>query len=199
MSLVKVRHDYLDLRVPIAITEIQWRNSDDATIVTGTLHHQIRKYSTKQQRRPVFDGSFGEHPIKALALNSLGNEAVASDTTGGLFSVDLGSGKVTGRFNGVSGAVSQVYRCIKSDHVVTIGVDRKLRIFEANNQRRIKKEVYLKQRLQCMAVTESDDEDDSEESHSEPIEGSLEDDLCDLETADDEESIDMNKRKQMDR
>jgi hypothetical protein len=48
-----------------------------------------------------------------------------------------------GKFRGIAGAVTDIYICQNSQLVVTVGVDRKLRIFELEGQRRLVKEVWI--------------------------------------------------------
>ncbi|KAJ8325790.1 Ribosome biogenesis protein nsa1 (NOP7-associated protein 1) [Batrachochytrium dendrobatidis] len=150
-----VKHDFLDMRAPVWITEIQWIGKDSPTrLVTGTGHHQVRIYDTKLQRRPILDVNVGEHPIKNIAIGSDELDIICADTTGQMTVIHGKSGVVSGKFLGIAGAVTQVVCCVDNDTVVTIGIDRKLRLFERSGKRRITKEVYLKQRLTAMVVDE---------------------------------------------
>ncbi|KAJ1342916.1 hypothetical protein BSLG_002573 [Batrachochytrium salamandrivorans] len=158
-----VRNDFLDMRVPVWVTEIQWIGTNSPTcLAIGTGYHQVRKYDTSQQRRPILDVTIGEHPIKTLATDPNGLDIIFADTTGQMMAIDGQTGKLTGKFLGIAGAVTQVVRCLDDDVVVSIGIDRKMRLFEGSGKRRITKEVYLKQRLSALLVDELwQDEDDA--------------------------------------
>jgi WD40 repeat protein len=58
----------LDLRVPVAITDVHFASADGTRLITGTAHHQVRVYDTKAARRPVLDVSVGAYPVKSLAV-----------------------------------------------------------------------------------------------------------------------------------
>ncbi|KAH6560055.1 hypothetical protein BASA50_003206 [Batrachochytrium salamandrivorans] len=162
-SAKNVRNDFLDMRVPVWVTEIQWIGTNSPTcLAIGTGYHQVRKYDTSQQRRPILDVTIGEHPIKTLATDPNGLDIIFADTTGQMMAIDGQTGKLTGKFLGIAGAVTQVVRCLDDDVVVSIGIDRKMRLFEGSGKRRITKEVYLKQRLSALLVDELwQDEDDA--------------------------------------
>jgi len=65
-----VPNDFLDLQVPIWVTDLGFLPSQgaQARVAVGTGYHQVRLYDTKAQRRPVLSFDFGESPVSALAV-----------------------------------------------------------------------------------------------------------------------------------
>ena len=60
----------LGLRVPVWITCIQWASLENYhEIVIGTGYRHVRKYNTKNQKKPLVSFEVGAHPVKALALS----------------------------------------------------------------------------------------------------------------------------------
>ncbi|KAI8918063.1 hypothetical protein BC831DRAFT_131309 [Entophlyctis helioformis] len=167
------------MRVPVWITEIQWL-SDDTTmrLVTGTGHHQVRVYDTVKQRRPTLDVSVGDHPIKTIGVNASKSEFVLADTTSNMTSIDAKTGKVTGRFSGIAGAVTQTVYCTSHDYVISVGVDRKLRLFEGSGRHRMVKEIYLKQRLTALLVDEDWTPESDEAAHAAAAAGASESEIA---------------------
>ncbi|KAI8903765.1 WD40-repeat-containing domain protein, partial [Gorgonomyces haynaldii] len=152
-----VKNDFLDMRVPIWITVIEWTGKD--TLYTGTGYHQIRSYDMKQ-RRPLHSFEIGEHPIKALAVRE--KDVVCSDTTGQVWSVDK-TGKLLGSYRGIAGAVTQLQVSEKLKQLVTVGADRYCRVFELEGQRRLVTSTYLKQRLTALVIAELEEQEEEDE------------------------------------
>ena len=69
-SFLQVRNDFLDLHVPVWVTDIGFlpNQGSQSKITVGTGYHQVRLYDTKTQRRPVLSVDFAESPISALAV-----------------------------------------------------------------------------------------------------------------------------------
>lgn len=168
-----VPHDWLDMQVPIWITDLQWLASpadasfDEPTaklvgeynLVSSTGYHQIRLHNTLK-KVPTASYNHGEHPIKTLQVSGSDEDFVVGDTTGLAWSLKK-SGEALGSFRGISGAVGDIHVCSAADYIVTVGIDRQLRVFEASGKRRLVQIVlyyfiqsYLKQRLTSLIVDE---------------------------------------------
>ncbi|TPX59814.1 hypothetical protein PhCBS80983_g02190 [Powellomyces hirtus] len=157
-----VKNDFLNIRVPVWITEILFLDSSETRIMTGTGHHQIRVYDTAKARRPIININVGTHPIRAIAASHVENaedeivKAVVSDTTGQLMQINVDlqgtSAKVAGKYAGLSGAVTDVAIPKGTGTVVTVGLDRFVKVFELEDDRKLVSKVYLKQRLNCVLV-----------------------------------------------
>lgn len=142
-----VKNDYLDMRVAVWITSLSWMEEQ---VVVGTGYGQLRIYDMKQ-KRPVLDVKIATHPIKTLLVS--GSEILLSDTLGNLSAYSV-KGDLLGKYKGIAGEVTAV--AALGDFVISAGLDRKLRIFEAKGERRLVKEVYLKQKL--TSIVALDDE-----------------------------------------
>lgn len=151
LNFTQVQNDYLDMRVPVWITDIQWLDSTSASkIMTATGYGHVRTYSTSQ-RKPLSSfnttklsgtrnetqngANYDTHPIKSITLTK--NEFIVSDTIGTVSVHDAATGVLKGALRGIAGCVGQVYACAKKPLIVTIGTDRFLRVFEAENKRRL--------------------------------------------------------------
>ncbi|KAH9375418.1 hypothetical protein HPB48_012102 [Haemaphysalis longicornis] len=63
-----VRNDFLDLRVPVWVTDMDFM-ADSEKVIAITGHHQVRIYDPScNQRRPVVDFEFDEYPLTCLSL-----------------------------------------------------------------------------------------------------------------------------------
>ncbi|RIA86705.1 WD40-repeat-containing domain protein [Glomus cerebriforme] len=150
-----VSHDYLDLRVPVWITDLQFLNDQETTKL-------IRIYDTKVKRRPVSDFNIGDNPVVSLIVGRNSNEIFFTDTIGNVFSVDMRTGKILGQFKGFAGSVTSLAVATESSLLATVAMDRFLRIHEIGASRKLINKVYLKQRLTYMVVDESEGDNKQE-------------------------------------
>ena len=68
LNALKVPDNYLDIRMPIWITDIQFLSDNHNVIVTGTSYHQIRLYDIRAQRRPVKEIEVGKNAIRSITV-----------------------------------------------------------------------------------------------------------------------------------
>ncbi|KAI8146937.1 WD40-repeat-containing domain protein [Fennellomyces sp. T-0311] len=177
-----VRNDFLDLRVPVWIHDLQFLNEDGTRIVTATHYHQIRVYDTKKQRRPVSDYEIGKNPLLTLQVGVDYDHVIYTDTMSTVATVDLRKGTVGAHYKGFTGSVTGLtvaphppFAESSSDKkplLASVSLDRFLRVHEMSTQfRRIEQKLYLKQRMTCMLVDETfefpKEEDEEEEDQEE--------------------------------
>ncbi|KAF9586169.1 WD repeat-containing protein 74 [Lunasporangiospora selenospora] len=166
-----VKNDNLDLRVPVWNVDFQFLSTYDHTrIAVGTRNHQIRVYDTKTARRPAVDAEVGTMPVIALATGKDASEIVFSDTVTNVYSVDTLTGSIIGQYKGFTGVTTALatflpFEDSDATHLVTVSMDRFMRIHEMDKTRKLLHKVYLKQRLTAVVVGEFT-----------PYEGSNEDD-----------------------
>ncbi|KAJ2507487.1 Ribosome biogenesis protein nsa1 (NOP7-associated protein 1) [Coemansia sp. RSA 2049] len=146
-----VRPDSLGLRVPVWITDIQFL-SDSATaptVAVSTGHRQIRIYDARAGARPMHDWSDGvsAHPITNLLASHAKPELFFTDNVGGLHQLDLRAGRVVGGYRGFAGAVTSVALSEDGAMVAGAGLDRFVRVYEADGMRRLLHRAYVKQRV----------------------------------------------------
>ncbi|KAG0085595.1 WD repeat-containing protein 74 [Podila epicladia] len=155
-----VKNDHLDLRVPVWNTDLQFLNQFDITrIAVGTRHHQIRVYDTKGARRPAVDAEVGTMPVVALANGKDASEVVFSDTVTNVYSVDTLTGAILGQYKGFTGVATALasftpFEDSTTTHLVTVALDRCLRVHEMDKTRKLLHKVYLKQRMTAVVVGE---------------------------------------------
>ncbi|KAF9932878.1 WD repeat-containing protein 74 [Modicella reniformis] len=170
-----VKNDHLDLRVPVWNTDFQFLSQYDMSrIAVGTRYHQIRVYDTKNgARRPVVEKEVGEMPVVALANGKDGSEIVFSDTMTNVYSVDTLTGDILGQYKGFTGVATALatftpFEDQSTTHLVSVSMDRHLRIHEMDKTRKLLHKVYMKQRMTVVVVGEytpaepaEDDEEDT--------------------------------------
>ncbi|KAG0371207.1 WD40-repeat-containing domain protein [Gamsiella multidivaricata] len=156
-----VKNDHLDLRVPVWNTDLQFlSHSDISRIAVGTRHHQIRVYDTKSgARRPVVDKEVGEMPVVALSNGQDASEIVFSDTVTNVYSIDTLTGSILGQYKGFTGVATALatfrpFEGGSTPHLVSVAMDRCLRVHEMNKSRKLLHKVYLKQRMTAVVVGE---------------------------------------------
>lgn len=194
-----VKHDFLNLRVPVWVTCIQWLDEDDITkIVIGTGHHHIRVYDTKKARRPILSVEHGEYPIRSIALNKDKTQVIFSDTYGSVNVVDINNGKLIGSFKGFSGSVSDLWSNPEKDILATVSLDRHLRVFSTLGKRQLLHKVYLKQRINCvMGDLSFVDPSEKEEVKEEEEDEEQEEDVWETMEQIDEESQKKTKKRKL--
>ncbi|KAF9092625.1 WD repeat-containing protein 74 [Mortierella sp. GBA35] len=174
-----VKNDHLDLRVPVWNTDLQFLNQyDTSRIAVGTRNHQIRVYDVKSgARRPAIDAEVGEMPVVAMANGKDGSEIVFSDTVTNVYSVDTLTGAIIGQYKGFTGVATALATFIpfedsSNTHLVTVAMDRCLRVHEMTKTRKLLHKVYLKQRMTAVVVGEytpaepAEDEEEGDASKS---------------------------------
>uniref|UniRef100_A0A8C5RFS7 WD repeat-containing protein 74 n=1 Tax=Laticauda laticaudata TaxID=8630 RepID=A0A8C5RFS7_LATLA len=146
-----VRHDWLDLRVPIWDRDMEFLPGSEK-IVTCTGHHQVRIYDPScPQRRPVLEVTFGEYPLTALSLTSDANAAVVGSSHGDVAVIDLRQGHLVKCLKGFAGSVRAIQCHPTLPVAASCGLDRFLRVHNLQSQH-LEHKVYLKSRLNCLLL-----------------------------------------------
>ncbi|XP_053544839.1 WD repeat-containing protein 74 [Bombina bombina] len=144
-----VRNDWLDLRVPVWIRDLDFIPGSEK-VITGTSHHQVRIYDpSTRQRRPVLEVLFGEDPITALSVTPDGRSVVVGNSHGNMGVIDLRKGSLLRCLKGSAGSVRSIQCHASLSLVATCGLDRFLRIHNYADKELLHK-VYLKSRLNCL-------------------------------------------------
>lgn len=144
-----VSNDFLNLRVPVWVTDIGFLSNSDK-VVTCTGRHQVRVYDPLcGQRRPVLDLSMAEdHPLTCLSVRGTHQQVIVGSSQGRLTLVDLrAKGNAVQCYKGFSGSIRDVH--CSDNAVITCGLDRFLRVHDIDNKKLIHK-MYLKSRLNCL-------------------------------------------------
>uniref|UniRef100_G3MNX6 WD repeat-containing protein 74 n=1 Tax=Amblyomma maculatum TaxID=34609 RepID=G3MNX6_AMBMU len=157
-----VRNDFLDLRVPVWVTDMDFmRGSEKVIAITG--HHQVRVYDpTSRQRRPVVDFEFDEYPLTCLSLTPQPEQVVVSNSHGRVALLDIRRKGIVHVFKGVAGSIRAVCCHPNLPLVASCGLDRFVRVHDLHSRLLLTK-MYLKSRLNCLLIrTDFDLEDEGE-------------------------------------
>ncbi|XP_061462465.1 WD repeat-containing protein 74 [Rhineura floridana] len=148
-----VRNDWLDLRVPVWVRDVQFLPGSEK-IVTCTGHHQVRLYDpSSPQRRPVLEATFSEYPLTALSLTPDANAVVVGSSRGDVAVIDLRqAGRLVQCLKGFAGSVRAIQCHPMLPLVASCGLDRFLRVHSLQHKR-LEHKVYLKSRLNCLLLT----------------------------------------------
>lgn len=191
-----VPHDKLKLRVPVWITSIDFfhplsnHNEEQTTFLTGTAYKQVRIYDTKANNRPVKSLDIeGDYRMTVVKSSHDGNGFYVADTAGNFYFYDLRTYRRINTMKCFQGSVRSVALASsrKTGQVVGgVGLDRTLRVYNAEKGHRLLSKVYLKNRLnRCIAFeniavkTETkkgkdDESDEDDEDEDDDEEGSFE-------------------------
>ena len=154
-----VKNDWLDLRVPIHHTDLQYRQASKNEVVCAMESGGLRLYDIRQARRPVIDRKLSETPIRRIEM--LDTDQVAyCNTTGDLQIYDIRNLKAVGGFKGFAGSIMDfsVYSTGEETQIASVGLDRCLRVHRVTDRKLLGK-AYLKQRMTCVLPVDFDRDD----------------------------------------
>uniref|UniRef100_A0A0N4ZN77 WD_REPEATS_REGION domain-containing protein n=1 Tax=Parastrongyloides trichosuri TaxID=131310 RepID=A0A0N4ZN77_PARTI len=140
-----VKHDHLELRVPINILSICFTKSD-SKILTSTKNHRIRMYDTKTQQKPVIDITWLDSPITAISLGYEDHFVVVGNSIGEMGLFDMRVQRLVHKYKGASGSIRSIIAHPSLPYVVSTGLDRFVRLHDMKKHVLIKK-YYGKVRL----------------------------------------------------
>lgn len=175
-----VKNDFLDLRVPVWISDIACLPSTDAgrpveRLLACTRFQQIRLYETRKARRPTKSVEIGEYPLSQMIVISptpeeptAPVEVIVIDSASSALHIDLASSRVIGSFKGFSGAINNISLSSDRKTFIAGGMDGYLRTFDVRSHTQICS-IYIGTKiLACLMLPEEpeikteQDEDDIE-------------------------------------
>ncbi|XP_057312953.1 WD repeat-containing protein 74-like [Hydractinia symbiolongicarpus] len=154
-SAKNVRNDFLNLRVPIWISAIDFFRQDCKNVVVGTGHHSIRVYDRRDKRRPVIDMDWRDHPITALSVTCNNNSVVVGNSASYMDQLDFRTGKPIGAFKGNNGSIRSIKCHDYQPYVVAGGLDRFLKVYDLRSRTMLKK-IYMKSNVNCVELSKND-------------------------------------------
>lgn len=160
-------HDFLQLRVPISISDIGFLPNSEQIVTAGKYGH-VRLYDPNAQKRPVIKLEVKEEACTCLSILPREKQIVVGTGKGKMNLVDLRKpGRILNTYKGFTGSVSDVACCRSEPYIVSTSLDRFLRIHHIDTKQLVKK-IYLKSRPTCMLLnseflleTKNEDEDDA--------------------------------------
>jgi len=150
-----VRNDFLNLRVPVWVSAIEFFRGDTNKVVVGSGHHSIRVYDRRDKRRPVIDTDWHEHPITALSIRKGNSSVVVGNSAGYMSEIDLRTGKQTSGFKGNAGSIRSIVCHPTQPYVLSAGLDRFLKVYDLNTRKMLKK-IYMKSNLNSIILSDGD-------------------------------------------
>lgn len=174
-----VENDWLDMRVPIWITRILFRQAQKGyRVVTGTKYGQIRVYDTTEGREPLGDYKVCEKPVVLLQFaDDDDNEVILCDTH--IFVARLSlvqidpkgykthsalagtitrpTPKLLGKYaaGGNTGAIFGV--AVEGEVVAMGGLDRYVRVYDVKT-RAVLAKVYVGTQISDVVLLDTEDE-----------------------------------------
>uniref|UniRef100_A0A131XRG4 Putative wd-repeat protein n=1 Tax=Ixodes ricinus TaxID=34613 RepID=A0A131XRG4_IXORI len=181
-----VRNDFLDLRVPVWVTDMQFL-SDSDKVVAITGHHQVRVYDPgSRQRRPVVEFEFDEYPLTCISLTSKPEQVVVGNSRGRVALLDLRRKGMVHVFKGMAGSVRSVVCHPTLPLVASCGLDRFFRLHDLQTHMLLSK-MYLKSRLNCLLLrtdfSVSEEAEKQEDAEAEPADDEIWQDMEEVEEA----------------
>jgi ribosome biogenesis protein NSA1 len=145
-----VRHDMLDMRVPVWGKDVRFFPRDSAQLAEVTAYRQLRIYDVRAQTRPVVNAVVSELAgLVSAAVDPEERLVAFGDGAGGAGLFDLRTRKVAGSLRGFGGSV----RCLEFHTslplLASCSIDRFFRVF-ALPSRKLAHRFYLKQRLSAL-------------------------------------------------
>lgn len=147
-----VRHDNLDLRVPVWVSDIDFMPLSSKVVICSKYGH-VRIYDPNgQQRRPVFNFQIPEQSLTACSVTGSGSKIIVGSGSGHMCAVDIRSkGLVCHQYKGSVGSIRAIVCHPVEDLLFSVGLDRFIKIHSVDSPKLLYKE-YLKTKLNCVLV-----------------------------------------------
>ncbi|ELR24823.1 WD repeatcontaining protein 74, putative [Acanthamoeba castellanii str. Neff] len=126
-----VPNDFLDMPVPVWVTDLGFLPDDPRRIAVVTGYHQIRVYDVKAQRRPTIDFELKQlpHAFSCIVPSADPNVIALGDTHGNVVEIDLRNKNIKGLYRGIAGSVRSIAYGPDGKTIVAASLDRFLRVF----------------------------------------------------------------------
>eukprot|EP00003_Mantamonas_plastica_P010830 TRINITY_DN2031_c0_g1_i3.p1 TRINITY_DN2031_c0_g1~~TRINITY_DN2031_c0_g1_i3.p1 ORF type:complete len:538 (+),score=226.88 TRINITY_DN2031_c0_g1_i3:55-1614(+) len=159
-----VPHDFLDLRVPVWVTDLQFIPNHLHKIIITTGYHQIRVYDTTLKRRPILNVEVGVHKFNMAKISHSGQHIYTGDRNGYIRKIDVNNGIVYGAYKYITGSVRDVelHPDPEVPYIASVSLDRVLRLHSLDTRELVHK-IYLKQQLTSILFTSEEEEQVNED------------------------------------
>jgi len=147
-----VRHDWLELRVPVWEADFRFMENDDV-IATCTGNHYVRLYDRRGEcRRPVLQINWSDHPFTTMSVNNHDRQIIVGSTKGFMGAFDLRSpGKLLHVYKGFAGSITALEAHPTLPYVATCSLDRFVRVHHVDTRKLIHK-IYCKAPLSVLLL-----------------------------------------------
>ncbi|KAK1128298.1 hypothetical protein K0M31_002767 [Melipona bicolor] len=146
-----VPHDWLQVRVPIWISDVDFLPGTEEIVTTSKYGH-VRLYDPKSQRRPVINVEIKEEALTCLTVAPREKQIIVGSGKGRMNLVDLRKpAKILNTYKGFVGGVTGIACSRNEPYVVSVSLDRYLRIHHIDTKELLKK-MYLTSKISCMLL-----------------------------------------------
>lgn len=146
-----VPHDFLNLRVPIWITDMRILKPEESSVskahvVCGTGHKHIRVYDTLASNQPVLSLDIGgEYRVTSVCPKVSGESVYIGDVAGNVYEWDLRMQRKLFTLKGFAGSVRSMNLSTEGKYLACVGLDRYLRVYDTTGNKMVDT-FYLKNR-----------------------------------------------------
>jgi ribosome biogenesis protein NSA1 len=181
-SARNVKHDFLDLRQPVWISDIAFMG-DGNLVANCTAYHQVRIYDRRGGRKPITQKSYMEHAYSKMIPSPCQTKEVIVGTVQGLafrFNFEDIRKKKLWIYKGNAGSIRDLSCHPHGKYFASVGADRHVRVYDIRARKEVHK-VYLAQRQNACLYTSDDvvktkEDDEEEEKEEEEAEDENEED-----------------------
>ncbi|XP_034234774.1 WD repeat-containing protein 74 [Thrips palmi] len=147
--------DFLQLRVKVWVTDHVFMPSSD-NVAVGSKYGYVRLYDPKAQRRPVVNVNMPEMAVTCIASTGDDHTVLCGLAKGNIVAVDLRMGRTAQNYKGFVGAVRDIACHPTEPYIVSVGLDRFLRVHHKTTKKILLKE-YMVSRMSCVLMRSSFD------------------------------------------
>ncbi|XP_076646423.1 WD repeat domain 74 lethal (2) k09848 [Halictus rubicundus] len=147
----RLPNDWLNLPVGIWISDIDFLPGTEQVVTVGRYGH-VQLYDPKTQRRPVVNLEVKDEALTTLAVTSREKQIIVGSGKGKMNLVDLRKpAKVLNTYKGFAGAVTGITCSTTEPYIVSVSLDRYLRVHHMNTKKLLKK-IYSTSKMSCMLL-----------------------------------------------
>ncbi|KAK3915882.1 WD repeat-containing protein 74, partial [Frankliniella fusca] len=145
-----VPNDSLQLRVKVWVTDHVFLPNSDKVAV-GSRYGYVRLYDPKAQRRPVVKVDLPERAVNCIAASTQEHIVLCGLTKGDIVAVDMRMRRTAQTYKGFTGAVRDIVCHPTEPYIVSVGIDRFLRVHHSTSKKLLLKE-YIVSRASCVLM-----------------------------------------------
>ncbi|XP_070157663.1 WD repeat-containing protein 74 [Polyergus mexicanus] len=144
-------HDWLELRIPIWISDLNFLPGTQQIATVGRYGH-VHLYDPNAQRRPVINLTIQDEALTCLSTTLKEKHIIVGSGKGRMNLVDLRKpSTVLNTYKGFAGGVTGMACNMNNPYVASVSLDRYLRIHHIDTKEILKK-IYLTSRLTCLVM-----------------------------------------------
>lgn len=144
-------HDWLELRIPIWISDLNFLPGTQQIATVGRYGH-VHLYDPNAQRRPVINLTIQGEALTCLSVTPKNKHIIVGSGKGRMNLIDLRKpSAILNTYKGFAGGVTGIACSTNNPFVASVSLDRYLRIHHIDTKELLKK-IYLTSRLTCLVM-----------------------------------------------